>query len=189
MPKNDKTSAGWREKLDQLEQSQATAQRALETAQAKATQVAFDGGDVEAAARQVQLHRDTVTAFEGATREAQHQLEQAESQERAAAARIERDKAQQALKARASAAEQIDAALTQLGEAHAEFEAAGKTAVAHYRAAGDAAPQRLLHGQPDALAGAMMHHAPTFHHAMRAQRSEPASRHPLAETAARMVAE
>ena len=187
MPKSDHTSAHWRDKLDQLAKSQATAQTALEAAQAKATQVAFDGGDVEKAARQVQVHRDTLAALEGATGEAQHQLEQAEAAEAAQAAAVERDAAQEALRARADAAAKVDAALAELGEAHAAFQAAGSLAVQHFRAAGDAAPQRLQHGSPDALSGALMTAAPTFHHALRIPRAEPGNRRPLADHAGAMV--
>ena len=187
MSKTDRSSAHWRDQLDQLDQSTATAHRALEAAQAKATQAAFAGDDVEAAARQVQLHRDVMTALEGATREAQHRLEQAEAHEAAQAAGAERDKAQAALKARADAAAQVDAALTALGDAHSEFEAAGSLAARHLRAAGDEPPARLQYGQPDALHGAMMYHAPSFHHALRAQRAEPGNRRPLADHAGAMV--
>ncbi|MCA1775815.1 MAG: hypothetical protein LC676_09460 [Loktanella sp.] len=185
MPKNDQTSAHWRDKLAALAESTETAKQALQDAQKLATEAAFNGGDVGSTARQVTAHRDVLDALEGATREAQHRLEQAEADEAAKAAQIERDKAQQALDARSDAAARIDAALVALGEAHSAFVDHGREAVAHFLAAGDEAPARLRHGSPDALHGAMMFHAPTFHHALRIQRSEPRSRRPLADHAGR----
>jgi len=181
MPKDDTSSAAWRAKLDQLDESTATAQAALEGAQDKATQTAFEGGDVTAAARQVQQHRDVLAALEGADKEARHQLEQAEGREREAAAQIERQRAQEALQARAVAAEQIDAILAQLGEAHSAFVAAGQLATTHFKAAGDSGPNHMKLSAPGALAGAMQHHAPSVFDVLGVPRAEAAR--PLAESA------
>jgi len=183
MTKDTNTSATWRAKLTQLAASQATAQRALEAAQAKATEVAFDGGDVASASRQVQQHRDVLTALAGAEREAQHRLEAAEAAEAASAAAIERGKATAAMRARVVAAEKIDVALTQLGAAHTAFEAAGQLATTHFKAAGGGWPSHFKLRAPGSLAGAMQHFAPSLANTLGLMRAEPAQRRPLAEHA------
>jgi hypothetical protein len=183
MTQDTNTSATWRTKLTQLAASQATAQRALEAAQATATQVAFDGGDVSAAARLVQQHRDVLTALGGAEREARHRLEAAEAAEAEAAAEIERGKATAAMRARAVAAEKIDAALTQLGAAHTAFEAAGQLATVHFKAAGGGGPSHFKLRSPGALAGAIQYFAPTLATTLSLVRAEPSQRRPLAEHA------
>jgi len=183
MTKDTNTSATWRTKLSQLATSQATAQRALEAAQVKATEVAFDGGDVSAAARRVQEYRDVLVALDGAEREAQHRLEAAEAAEAASAAAIERGKATAAMRARVVAAEKIDAALANLGEAHLAFEAAGALATTHFKAAGGGGPSHFKLRSPGALAGALQHHAPSLATALSLMRAEPSQRRPLAEHA------
>jgi len=183
MTKQTADSAKWRAKLTQLAASQATAQRALEAAQATATQAAFDGGDVASAARRVQEYRDVLTALGGAEREARHRLELAELAEAEAAAEIERGKATAAMRARAVAAEKIDIALMQLGEAHTAFEAAGALATTHFKAAGGGAPSYMRLRAPGALAGAMQHHAPSLATALGLMRAEASQRGPLADHA------
>jgi len=183
MTKQTADSATWRTKLTQLAASQATAQRALEAAQVTATQAAFDAGDVASAARQVQQHRDILTALQGAEREARHRLELGEAAEAEAVAAIERGKATAAMRARAVAAEKIDAALANLGDAHTAFEAAGQLATTHFKAAGGGGPSHFKLRSPGALAGAIQYFAPSVATTLSLVRAEPSQRRPLADHA------
>ena len=187
MPKQSTdTSAHWRAALADLAERKTAAEADLAKAKKTAADAAMTG-DGLAEAKHVQHHRDRLEAMQEATTEAERRLAAALEAEAEAAAQIERGKADEAMKARDVAAEKIDKALADLGAAHSAFEAAGSQAAQHFKAAGAVVPQRLLHGSPDALSGALMTAAPTFHAALRIPRAEPANRRALAGPARQMA--
>jgi len=180
--------AHWRDQVESLTAQIATAEGAIEVARIAASAAALEGGDLDAATRELAHARDRADALRSAMGEARRHLAQAD----AAHAQRERDRAlaraQTIARKRIEIAESIDEYLSALDPLITQWVAAGGALARELDAAGVRTPSRETLTGAHRIRGAAWARAGGFMHAIEAARVSPDHRVPLRQISAAQAA-